>query len=131
MSTLRSGKICYLQIPATDVQQSADFYRRAFGWNVRRRGDGSLAFDDTVNEVSGTWVTDRAPATDPGVIVYIMVADAGLALDAVVRAGGEVVRPVDPDSLEFYAWFLSPAATVLGIYQQRGLDVVYGEPYRS
>jgi predicted enzyme related to lactoylglutathione lyase len=23
-----SGKICYIQIPATDIQRSADFYRQ-------------------------------------------------------------------------------------------------------
>ncbi len=52
----RTGKICYVEIPANDIERSAEFYRRAFGWHVRKRGDGSTAFDDTVSEVSGTWV---------------------------------------------------------------------------
>jgi predicted enzyme related to lactoylglutathione lyase len=41
--TLANGKICYLEMPATDIAASADFYRQVFGWNVRKRGDGSLA----------------------------------------------------------------------------------------
>ncbi len=41
--TLRTGKICYIEIPATDVQQSAEFYKRAFEWQIRQRGDGSTA----------------------------------------------------------------------------------------
>ena len=38
--TLANGKICYIEIPATDLDRSAAFYKTVFGWNVRRRGDG-------------------------------------------------------------------------------------------
>jgi uncharacterized protein len=31
--TLRSGKLCYVEIPAVDVHRSASFCERAFGWN--------------------------------------------------------------------------------------------------
>ena len=41
--TLKNGKICYIEVPATDVARSADFYQRVFGWNVRQRGNGSTA----------------------------------------------------------------------------------------
>ena len=54
--TLRNGKICYLEMPASDIKTSANFYKEVFGWNTRTRGDGAIAFDDTVGEVSGTWV---------------------------------------------------------------------------
>src|SRR4029077_1007771 len=67
--TYRTGKICYIEIPAKDHQESAEFYRRAFGWQTRQRGDGSTAFDDTVNEVSGTWVVGRPIAAEPGLMV--------------------------------------------------------------
>ena len=30
--TLANGKICYIEIPSTDVARSADFYTRVFGW---------------------------------------------------------------------------------------------------
>ena len=40
--TLANGKICYVEMPATDIARSADFYRRVFGWQIRQRGDGSL-----------------------------------------------------------------------------------------
>lgn len=55
--TFGNGKICYVEIPALNVNRSASFYERVFGWRIRRRSDGSVAFDDTVGEVSGTWVT--------------------------------------------------------------------------
>ncbi len=51
--TMANGKICYIELPATDIARSADFYKQVFAWNVRKRGDGSTAFDDTTGEVSG------------------------------------------------------------------------------
>jgi predicted enzyme related to lactoylglutathione lyase len=118
--TYAPGKICYVEIPATDVQQSADFYHRAFGWPIRRRNDGSVAFDDTVGQVSGMWVLGRKPATEPGLIISIMVADANAACAAVVAAGGEITKPVDPNARELTAWFRDPAGNVMGIYEERG-----------
>jgi uncharacterized protein len=38
---LRSGKLCYVEIPALDVHESADSYERAFGWNIRFGESGS------------------------------------------------------------------------------------------
>jgi hypothetical protein len=119
--TYRTGKICYVEIPATDVQQSAAFYSRAFGWQTRRRGDGAIAFDDTVNQVSGTWVTERPPTTEPGLVVYIMVADAAKTVDAITAAGGTIVELIDAKAREVFALFRDPAGNVLGIYQQPGL----------
>lgn len=119
--TYRTGKICYVEIPATDLKQSADFYSRAFGWQLRTRGDGAVAFDDTVNEVSGTWVLGRTPAREPGLMVYVMVADAAAAVKAIESAGGEIVQPVDLKAREVVATFRDPAGNVLGIYQQPGL----------
>ena len=53
--SLGTGKVCYIEIPAIDIDTSASFYKEVFGWRIRRRGDGQLAFDDTVGQVSGTW----------------------------------------------------------------------------
>jgi predicted enzyme related to lactoylglutathione lyase len=119
--TYRTGKICYIEIPAKDVKQSAEFYNRAFGWQTRQRGDGSTAFDDTVNEVSGTWVLGRPVAAEPGLMVYIMVASAARAVEAIRSAGGEIVHHVDPNAREVVATFRDPAGNLIGIYQQPGL----------
>ena len=117
----RTGKICYIEIPAVDVARSAEFYHQAFGWKMRQGGDGSTSFDDTVGEVSGTFVLGRPPATEPGFGIYIMVADAEATLAAVQAAGGEIVRPVDPAAGEVFAWFKDPGGNTLGVYQQPGL----------
>ncbi len=119
--TLANGKICYVEIPAVSVDRSAEFYQRVFGWHMRRRNDGSAAFDDTVNEVSGSFVVGRAPATTPGLIVHIMVANAAETCDAIVKAGGEIAQPIDPTCSETFALFRDPGGNVLGIYEQPGL----------
>src|SRR5437867_1299824 len=66
--TYGNGKICYIEMPATDIARSADFYKKVFGWQNRKRGDGSTAFDDSVGEVSGTWVLGRPPSAKPGLL---------------------------------------------------------------
>ena len=116
--TLANGKICYIEIPATDIARSADFYRRAFGWQIRQRGNGQTAFDDTTGEVSGTWVLGRPPAAQPGLLVYVMVDSMAATLDAIVANGGEIVQPVGADAPEITARFRDPAGNVIGLYQQ-------------
>ncbi len=116
--SLANGKVCYIEIPATDVARSVDFYRQVFGWNVRQRGDGSTAFDDSVGEVSGTWKLGRPPASQPGLLVYIMVDSVAATLETVVANGGEIAQPIGADAPEITARFRDPAGNVLGLYQQ-------------
>lgn len=118
--TLANGKICYVEMPAIDVQRSADFYSRVFGWKMRQRGDGRTAFDDTTGQVSGAFIPDRAPATVPGLLLYIMVDSATAAVAAIVANGGEIVQPIGGDAPEITARFRDPGGNVIGIYQEPG-----------
>ncbi len=113
-----NGKICYVEIPATDIARSAEFYGKVFGWKTRRRGNGSTAFDDTTGQVSGTWSTGRPPSGAPGLLIYIMVDDAAATCNTIAANGGEIVQPVGKDAPEITARFKDPAGNVLGIYQQ-------------
>lgn len=112
-----NGKICYLEIPAQDIKRSVDFYTKVFGWRIRTRGDGSIAFDDAVNEVSGSWVRGRKVWSEPGLLVYIMVDSVKAAVDAVVANGGVIVQPLGADAPEITARFTDPAGNVIGLYQ--------------
>jgi predicted enzyme related to lactoylglutathione lyase len=118
--TLGNGKICYVEIPATDVQRSAEFYEKVFGWKIRKRGDGSIAFDDGVGQVSGTWETGRPPATSPGLLIHIMVDSVAATMGTLTAHGGEIVQPIGVDAPEITARFRDPAGNVLGLYQDRG-----------
>lgn len=114
-----NGKICYIEMPATDVARSADFYKRVFGWNIRSRGDGSTSFDDTVGEVSGAWVLGRSPTSEPGLLFYVMVDSVAATVDTIAANGGEIVQPIGADAPEITARFLDPAGNMIGLYQQR------------
>jgi len=113
-----NGKICYIEMPATDLERSAGFYQRVFGWNIRKRGDGSTAFDDGVGEVSGTWVLGRPASETPGLLVYIMVDSVAAILDSIVANGGQIVQPIGADAPEITARFRDPGGNVIGLYQQ-------------
>lgn len=116
--TFANGKICYIEMPSTDVSRSAAFYKQVFGWNIRKRGDGQLAFDDGVGQVSGTWIVGRPPSGNPGLLVYIMVDSVAATIDAVVANGGEIVQPIGADAPEITARFRDPSGNVMGLYQQ-------------
>ena len=116
--TLTNGKVCYIEIPALDIHRSADFYSKVFGWRLRQRGDGHIAFDDATGEVSGTWTLGRPPASEPGLLVYIMVDDVAGIIDAVTANGGEIAQPIGADAPEITARFRDPAGNVIGLYQE-------------
>ncbi len=118
--TFGNGKVCYIQIPATNLARSADFYKSVFGWNIRQRGDGHVAFDDGVGEVSGEWVIGRPPALEPGLLIYIMVDNVAATVELVLANGGEIVQPIGADAPEITARFRDPGGNVLGIYQEQG-----------
>jgi uncharacterized protein len=126
--TLANGKICYLEIPALDVRRSAEFYEKVFGWRIRQRGDGALAFDDTTGEVSGAWVRGRPPASAPGLLIYVMVESVAATIDAVIAHGGEIVQPIGADAPEITARFRDPAGNVIGLYQEPSRAAPAGKP---
>ena len=116
--TLGNGKICYVGIPSTDVERSAAFYAAVFGWEIRKRGNGTTAFNDAVGQVSGTFMAGRPPQDESGLLLYIMVDDATAALAKIVAHGGEIVQPIGADAPEITARFRDPGGNVLGIYQE-------------
>jgi predicted enzyme related to lactoylglutathione lyase len=115
-----NGKVCYLEIPATDVGKSAAFYRAAFGWEIRKRGDGATAFDDGV-EVSGAFVTGRPPSPEAGLLFYVMVADIETTLRTATANGGVVVQPPDHAARDVVARVHDPGGNLIGVYQERAL----------
>jgi predicted enzyme related to lactoylglutathione lyase len=114
-----NGKICYIELPATDIARSSDFYQKTFGWNVRTRANGSVAFDDTTGQVSGSWITGRPPSS-PGILFYIMVDSVEASMAAVVKNGGDIVQKIGMDAPEITARFRDPGGNIIGLYQEPG-----------
>ena len=116
--TIGNGKICYIEMPAIDIDRSSLFYKTVFGWNIRKRGDGATAFDDTVNEVSGAWVLNRQAMTEVGLLFYIMVDSVEQTIEMILTNGGKLVQPMGMDAPEITARFSDPAGNIIGLYQE-------------
>ncbi|MDB5131252.1 MAG: hypothetical protein JWR02_1001 [Mucilaginibacter sp.] len=118
--TLGNGKICYLEIPANNVEESSAFYQKIFGWHIRTRGDGNTAFDDGIGEVSGAWVMGRKPHTEAGLVVSIMVDSLDETVNLLTANGSKIVNRIKISEMEEVAWFADPTGNIFGLYQHPG-----------
>ena len=114
----RHGGLSYLEIPAVDTRQSAAFYEKVFGWNLRHRDTDDPRFDDATGHLIGRWVTGRAISREPGLLPYIYVDRIDDAVSRVVAHGGEVVRPPYAEGNLWVAVFRDPAGNVIGLWQE-------------
>jgi len=112
-----NGRLSYIQIPAVNVRESAEFYARAFDWIVRSGNDHHLSFTDATGDMIGAWVTGRASSLEPGVLPYIYVHGIDAAIVRLTAAGGVVVTPPYPEGDLWVATFRDPAGNVVGIWQ--------------
>jgi predicted enzyme related to lactoylglutathione lyase len=113
------GRICYLEIPANRAEDSARFYADIFGWPVRDRGDGNLAFDDA-GGVSGTWVKEGDRTPDERTRIYIMVDRIAESLRQIEATGGRVITPrteIGPE-MGAFAVFADPVGNEFGLYEE-------------
>jgi predicted enzyme related to lactoylglutathione lyase len=114
-------RFCYIEMPARDVQVSAAFYEKTFGWNIRNRETRRPSFDDACGVISGAWVTGREPASEGGLLPYIWVDDLRASVKKVSECGGIVVdapHPDHPGGTSWIATFRDPAGNLLGLYQE-------------
>ena len=118
--TFGNGKICYIEIPAVDINRSATFYQKVFNWNIRQRENGSVSFDDGVGEVSGMWVLGRKPASEIGLVISIMVYNIQESIDLIANNGGKILG-VDIEGKDKLASFSDPAGNILGLYQHNSV----------
>lgn len=114
--TFGNGKICYIEIPAIDINSSATFYQKVFNWNIRQREDGSVSFDDGVGEVSGAWILGRKPANEMGLVISIMVNNIRASIDLIANNGGKILG-IDIEGKDKLASFSDPAGNIFGLYQ--------------
>ena len=110
------GSITYMQIPASDVPASAEFYTHVFGWKVRS-DPNHASFDDANGHLSGAIVGNRTSAGDVGVLPYIYVSGIDRVLERIVESGGEIVRPRYDEGGLWVATFRDPGGNVIGVWE--------------
>ncbi|HEY4234486.1 MAG TPA: VOC family protein [Lacipirellulaceae bacterium] len=113
----RHGHVSYLEIPATDVKQSAAFYEAVFGWRIEPRDQNRSSFDDLSADLIGSFVTGRAISRTAGLMIYIYVDRIEEILERALSRGGEIVKPTCREGNLWVSTFHDPAGNLLGIWQ--------------
>lgn len=108
-------KIDYVEFDSADIGASKSFFRDAFGWGFIDYGPEYQAFDGA--GIDGG--IDGSGQSAPGRALIILKADdLEGALDAVVSAGGMVVRPIFsfPGGRRFH--FREPGGNELAVWSE-------------
>ena len=85
------ARINYVELPASDLAAAKDFYSSVFGWSLT---DFGPTYSCTMTgDVDLGLQGDTAEATASPLAV-IAVENLEQALDAVVKAGGKITRPI-------------------------------------
>ena len=115
----RPASICYVELPAPDVERSAAFYRDVFGWTVE---PSDLTRDPywtfSTGGLGGALDPRKPVQRQAGVLLYLAVDDLEATLAAIERAGGATVQARRPVGGEFgfFAEFRDPAGNHLGLW---------------
>jgi predicted enzyme related to lactoylglutathione lyase len=105
------GRIDYVQIPAPDLEGSAAFYERAFGWSIDH-ASGSFEAPGVIGQLT----TDLAPATTGGPVLWISADNLYRVLSRVEANGGRVRgRPQLDGGERWLAEIDDPAGNRIGV----------------
>lgn len=90
--------ITWFELPATDLERAATFYRTILGAQFRTDSDGGLLFvADSRAAVSGSIIkNDKYVPTATGTVVYLNAGtpdNLDAILSRVVPAGGQILMP--------------------------------------
>lgn len=113
----RHGKVSYLEIPATDLEQSAAFYEAIFGWAIERRENGDRVFWDGAGDLLGRWIRSRPVSNHTGILPYVYVSDIGAAMSEIDARGGSVAEAPRLEGDTLVGRFRDPAGNIVGIWQ--------------
>jgi predicted enzyme related to lactoylglutathione lyase len=105
------GRIEYVQLPALDLEPSAAFYERVFGWSVDH-ASGSFEAPGVIGQLT----PDLAPATTGGPVLWISANTLYRVLSRVEANGGKVRgRPQLDGDERWLAEIDDPAGNRIGI----------------
>lgn len=108
-------RIDYIELPATQIAKTKQFYTDAFGWKFTDYGPDYTSFED--GRLSGGFTTDRPVAR--GVLIVIYAADLAVAEARVRKAGGTIAKPPFsfPRGRRFH--FIDPSGNELAVWSER------------
>jgi uncharacterized protein len=109
-------RIDYIEMPATDIVATKQFYIGAFGWKFTDYGPDYTSFED--GRLAGGFSKGRA-APPGGALIVIYATDLADAERRVRSAGGKIVKPPFsfPGGRRFH--FADPSGNELAVWSER------------
>ena len=110
------ARIDYVELPsATAHELTRGFYSKAFGWDFTDHGPDYSATTNGTVDVGLNGQPDEALASP---LPVVRVDDLDAALDAVVKAGGTIARPIFPFPGGRRFHFIDPSGSELGVWSE-------------
>ncbi len=109
----RENCIDYIELPASEIEKSKEFYTQVFGWKFEDYGPDYTSFFD--GRMSGGFTKDL-PAPSRGLLLVIFALDLVEAQNRIRGAGGIIVKEIfsfpggrrfhftDPNGNELAVW---------------------------
>ncbi|HSR19072.1 MAG TPA: VOC family protein [Ignavibacteriaceae bacterium] len=114
---MASDFIAHVEIPSTDLDRSADFLKKIFGWEFKPFGNGYHLFNTHKGFTIGLRKAEKINAGD-STIFHIRVNDISKILSLVGDAGGHVYRgKTTIPAMGYYALINDPDGNVIGLFQ--------------
>jgi predicted enzyme related to lactoylglutathione lyase len=122
-----SGRVVHFELPADNVERAQAFYSEVFGWRMQTiPGMGYTLVGTTPSDergmpvepgsINGGMLKRQPPIQVP--LITIHVTDVEVALRAVEKRGGQVVREkMQVGDMGFAAYFRDPEGNVVGLWE--------------
>jgi predicted enzyme related to lactoylglutathione lyase len=106
-------QIDYIELPASDIARTKQFYENVFGWKFEDYGPDYTSFFD--GRMAGGFTTDR-PAPAQALLVVIYASDLAAFQEKIKSAGGKIVKDTFsfPGGRRFH--FLDPNGNELAVW---------------
>ncbi len=114
------SRVIHFEIPASDPERAAAFYKKTFGWKIEK-WPGPMEY----------WMVSTGAEGTPGINGGLMkntsvktttntigVESVDVAVDAVTKAGGTLVMPKTPiPSVGYFAYLTDTEGNLFGVMQ--------------
>jgi predicted enzyme related to lactoylglutathione lyase len=109
--------IAHVEIPATDLVRSQNFFTEVFGWDLKEFGNGYLLCNSRQGTTIGIRKVKEVTVGDSPVF-HILVDDIEDALKLVKKSGGSIFK--DKTVIPVYGWYAvmqDQDGNKIGLYQ--------------
>jgi uncharacterized protein len=115
------SRVIHFEIPASDPERAASFYKKAFGWKIEK-WPGPMDYwmvttgTDGAPGINGGLLRKQAPTVATTNTIGVESVDGAVA--AVQGAGGKLVVPKMPiPTIGYFAYCEDPEGNLFGVMQ--------------